>query len=606
MKATSTVSTDSGENTTEAMLSRLIISQQEQTKEFAKMFSSMAKNGTETSHIETLIKRQALMQLPKFGGNPIDWPNFKKTFDDTTKEGKFSEIENLNRLKQALHGPALKNVQQLMMESKNVPTIIDRLSNDFGRPDLVYLELLSNLRKIRRDHKNVVEEMTNAMENLVHNIKVMNRPAYLNDHRLVMELTTKLPHHIQVRRAKHLAELSSSIDVQTLDEFCEWLKPYSKTVQMLSTITAHTHKENIHFHDQSQKTKNMQGPYKKETNSYKRSNEAIKCLICNKPHPTIKCYALIKQVPSERLKIAQNKRLCQGCLKSNNHSINDCRSAQVCGINGCKNRHHKMLHDKKATPIIEKVGINNHHEHTASSIHYQVLPVTLINGDKRIATYAFLDPGSSLTLLEAKVARKLELIGKEVPLQLVWTQGKNSNHVKSQSVELKIKGATKKGFLLKDVRTINDLRLPIQSLNYAELSDKYPYLKDLPIHAYENVRPTIIIGIKHNYLLMGITHRYGKIGEPIAMRTRLGWLIYGKAADDHENHHSMIIVAERAMAPNIRVHVCNRKRPVGSDNACACTLVIGIRDDSCGSHDTASSLDLRNLCRQFGQHKISI
>uniref|UniRef100_A0A182PTA5 Uncharacterized protein n=1 Tax=Anopheles epiroticus TaxID=199890 RepID=A0A182PTA5_9DIPT len=81
----------------------------------------------------------------------LHWPNFEKAFDDTTEEGKYSNLENLNRLRQALYGSALKVVQLLLMDDDNVPTVMERLNKDSDDPDLVYLELLNNLRKIRKE-----------------------------------------------------------------------------------------------------------------------------------------------------------------------------------------------------------------------------------------------------------------------------------------------------------------------------------------------------------------------------------------------------------------------------------------------------------------------
>ena len=46
-----------------------------------------------------------------------------------------------------------------MMKSKNVDEIIKRLEAKFGGTDLVYLELLNGLTRIRRDSKNIVIEL---------------------------------------------------------------------------------------------------------------------------------------------------------------------------------------------------------------------------------------------------------------------------------------------------------------------------------------------------------------------------------------------------------------------------------------------------------------
>ncbi|XP_049299157.1 uncharacterized protein LOC125771968 [Anopheles funestus] len=452
----------------EEIVSQLIVSQQQQTKEFVKL---MATNGGESTQIGILIKRQSLMQLPKSDGNPKQWPNFKKTFDDTFKEGQFSNLENLNRLKQVLQGTAYKSVQQLMMEAENVPEIIKRLNETFGRPDLVYLQLLNDLQKIRKESRNVVSEMTSALENLVKIVHLMERPTYLKDHRLVMDLTVKLSHHIQVKRAEHMAAASSSLDVQNLEELCRWVKPYAKTAEMMNTITVHNQNGHVNLHDQgtSQKQASMQrGKVAKQAKKITRS-----CLICSKPHKTVKCFALVKRIPSQREKIANKNQLCFGCLTSNKHTIKDCRFAKACGIAGCKDKHHKMLHVKQVVPI-QPEQINNHHEvEETCETYYQILPVRLINENKSINTYAFLDPGSSLTMIDANVARQLNLTGPNTPLRLTWAQGIETVHETSQQVKLVIKGATKRGFRLKDVRTIRELKLPVKSLCYDEMSEKY-------------------------------------------------------------------------------------------------------------------------------------
>lgn len=66
-----------------------------------------------------LLKRQALMSLPKFSGSAKEWPKFKKVFQDTTEEGKFTHLENLNRLQQVLEGHAMKSVSQLMIDERS-------------------------------------------------------------------------------------------------------------------------------------------------------------------------------------------------------------------------------------------------------------------------------------------------------------------------------------------------------------------------------------------------------------------------------------------------------------------------------------------------------
>lgn len=49
-----------------------------------------------------------------------------------------------------------------------------------------------------------------------------------------------------------------------------------------------------------------------------------------------------------------------------------------------------------------------------------------------------------------------------------------------------------------------------------------------------------MLGLKHSFLLIGHEHRWGNRDEPIAMRTKLGWLIYGGLTTNDEKNYTMM------------------------------------------------------------------
>ncbi|XP_062713668.1 uncharacterized protein LOC134290526 [Aedes albopictus] len=77
------------------------------------------------------------------------------------------------------------------------------------------------------------------------------------------------------------------------------------------------------------------------------------------------------------------------------------------------------------------------------------------------------------------------------------------------------------------VRTVAELLLPSQTLNFDELAGLYPHLKGLPISSYQEVRPRILIGMKDQHLSLVQKSREGALHEPIAVKTRLGWTVCG-------------------------------------------------------------------------------
>lgn len=136
------------------------------------------------------LKRQALINLPY--QSSIDRQRSgqnlkKKIFKDTTDEGRFTSMENLNRLQQSLVGAAARSVNQLMMDPGNVENIMERLKLNYGRPETIYNELVTELTKIRKESKTTVIEIPEALENLVSNLELINYQDYLRDQRLIDE-----------------------------------------------------------------------------------------------------------------------------------------------------------------------------------------------------------------------------------------------------------------------------------------------------------------------------------------------------------------------------------------------------------------------------------
>ncbi|XP_058816679.1 uncharacterized protein LOC131679953 [Topomyia yanbarensis] len=99
----------------------------------------------------------------------------------------------------------------------------------------------------------------------------------------------------------------------------------------------------------------------------------------------------------------------------------------------------------------------------------------------------------------------------------------------SQRISVAISGAGfKSKFQLKNVHTVQKLKLQGQSFQYSELQKIYPHLRGLPLNNYSNAVPRMIIGIDYAQLLTTLKVREGKTNEPVAAKTRLGWCVYGK------------------------------------------------------------------------------
>ncbi|XP_052895761.1 uncharacterized protein LOC128302949 [Anopheles moucheti] len=142
--------------------------------------------------------------------------------------------------------------------------------------------------------------------------------------------------------------------------------------------------------------------------------------------------------------------------------------------------------------------------------------------------YAFVDEGSSFSLIDESVARELNVYGSKSPLTLQWTGQVTRSEPNSERVQLQISGEDKTSkFRLENVRTVSSLLQPSQTLNYGVLKRRFPHLAGLPIKNYESVQPQLLIGLDNIRLGVPLKLREGRSTEPIAAMCRLGWSIYG-------------------------------------------------------------------------------
>ncbi|XP_055632952.1 uncharacterized protein LOC129773379 [Toxorhynchites rutilus septentrionalis] len=460
------------------------------------------------------MKRQALTPLPKFSGSPKDWPKFKRIYEVSTRECAFSNHENLTRLEAALEGRAARSIQQLIINSENVPSIIERLEENFGNPKFIYEELLNDLQRLKKESRSIVVEMSDALENMVTNMTIINQEGYLLDARLIEDLVRKLPYNLQIEWTRHRMMTGGT---PSLSQMSDWLKPHARIMRNMTSSIPTTARSHTHVHQENRIT---------------QSNQR-KCEACQGNHKLLECTRFKAMKPNRRNELALKAKVCLSCLAFTNHIMRDCKKAKRCGINGCNYKHHPLIHkshernsngptesEGRSSPDIQEGEIHNHQQTTKSNVFYQIVPVTLKNNGKIINAFAFLDAGSSLSLIDEELANKLGLNGRIDPLTLKWTQNVTRNEQNSRRVQVRINGVNTKEFVMKGVRTLS---------------------------SYNSIRPTILIGLSHSHLLIPFERRMRKPNEPAALRTKLGWFMFGNISSNAQGGHIMVIQQEEDM-----------------------------------------------------------
>nr|XP_029729738.1 uncharacterized protein LOC115267057 [Aedes albopictus] len=245
------------------------------------------------------------------------------------------------------------------------------------------------------------------------------------------------------------------------------------------------------------------------------------CTACGRTdHQLRYCQDFRNMTPESRVELVRKCKLCKVCL--NDHGNAECRFRLRCTTGGCTERHNPLLHSGLGR-VVTNAKIRQ-----KSSILFRVLPVKLTFRDKSITTLALLDEGSSITMVEKDLADDLGAEGIPQKLEISWTGDVARVEEDSRKISLKIcaVGETQ-SFLMNEVCTVEELMLPEQSLDAREMAQRYEHLRDIPVMSYKESRPRILIGLSNLHAIAPTDARLGGHGEPIAVKSLLGWTIYG-------------------------------------------------------------------------------
>ncbi|XP_039488815.1 uncharacterized protein LOC120450089 [Drosophila santomea] len=156
----------------------------------------------------------------------------------------------------------------------------------------------------------------------------------------------------------------------------------------------------------------------------------------------------------------------------------------------------------------------------------RLLPVTLYGAGRRVDTYALLDEGSSVTMIDDELRRDLGVQGERRQLNIQWFGGREAREP-TNVVSLQISGVGKTTrHALKNVYAVSSLSLPMQTLSRQDVQGVQRDAR-LPMKPYSNAVAKLLIGLDHGHLGLPLrTRRFSREG-PYAAATDLGWVVFG-------------------------------------------------------------------------------
>ncbi|XP_068697634.1 uncharacterized protein [Montipora foliosa] len=320
----------------------------------------------------------------------------------------------------------------------------------------------------------------------------------------------------------------------------------------------------------------------------------LKCPQCSGPHGVWRCRIFRSSSLRDRLKTVRQHRLCRVRL-SEGRSVRECTKGFTCRKAGCDRDLHYLIHsdegnsnrngtrptNSNVSPSADGRGVAERsvtercsplmpitvrvnpatppvrNESTAASpsdpvtvgavrasrprVCFKVVPVKITGncGTKEIITHAFLDSGSGATFCLESLVQELELEDMK-PTSFMMTTVNCKEERTGHEVQLNmesLEGDVK--FRLEHVLTTNSLPVTPKHMATNEEIKRWPHFHDICLPETGDKKVTVLIDSDRRDIIdQQLDKREGECGQPCAVKTPLGWTVYGpigELADDPVN-----------------------------------------------------------------------
>ena len=147
-------------------------------------------------------------------------------------------------------------------------------------------------------------------------------------------------------------------------------------------------------------------------------------------------------------------------------------------------------------------------------------------GSKSVIVHALLYTGSTTTRCKQSLIEELGVMGTDITYHLTMMKGKcEENH--GVEVNLQIIAVEGEALELRDVWSTSELPISLHNLPTQQKVRQWSHLSDIQILDIPAREVTLLIGIDNSQVFENLEERRGKPEELFAVKTPLGWMMYG-------------------------------------------------------------------------------
>ena len=457
------------------------------------------------------------LTITKFNGSVTDWQRFWSQFEVEVDKSDAAPVTKFSYLKKMVDGKVRALVDGLPFTIEGYERAKNILKTTYGKVSEIVNAHIINIMELPRISGSPQKRILGFYENLIINIQPLETMGKLHEINGYVRMTLdKLP------------GIRSDL-VRMDDDWQDWDFPrlaeaIRKWTERNPVPVCDEKRPYVHnMHNQYQQQRHQQQVTWKRDKTYTVKGSQFSCVFCGKgDHKAVNCGNVCGI--SERKKILSSKRLCFNCLRPS-HRATECKSRNCMK---CQSKHHTSICDQKDRQQENKEVMMYTAE---ASVTYPIIVVE-ING---IRCRALLDTGAGSSYVSSGLIKHLKLRptrseGRQIEMLL---------HTTTKKVELyqvDISSTTYKFNLKAEVTKVEkEVLMHVPNPGYQQMLRSYEHLggiliedndkkEELPVHVV--IGASEFAKIKTNE-----PARVGKIGEPVAELTKLGWMVMSPGSE---------------------------------------------------------------------------
>jgi hypothetical protein len=494
-------------------------------------------------------------KIPQFTGNPLRYTSFIKAFEYGIESKTTSYKDRLNFLDEYTDGGPNSLVKSCLHYAnpregfERAKSMLDKRYGNSHKIAEAFLKRAENWPDVKRENAvelNKFSLFLTECKNMMDSIDSLHE---LNHSQCLQMLVSKLPYNLRsmwrntaytIEEERHktvaFADLVEFVDRQS----CIASNP------AFGVIT-------------DDRRDNNNSSKKSSSNSHKERRKAFavsikedkKCLYCEgDTHTILKCKRFETLFQRKKSAFCFQNNLCFACLQKG-HRKSNCSQKDSIKCSKCSGKHPTVLHSdsytgsKKQPPSTQTESQQEMHSgcvgvlgagtnvQDTSSPTMAIIPVRVkvAAGHECISTYAFLDNGCGGVFIDSELCHTLNMRTRQRSLLL---RTLNLEEILKTSVvldSLQVGDVDEDSFIdLPEVYVKDDIPVGLEDMVVQEDLQEWQHLSHLQLPILQGPslsKVTVIIGSNVPAATMPLQTITSIPGEPYAIKTPLGWVVYG-------------------------------------------------------------------------------